>query len=70
MQLPMCGLAHVQLAHTLEQLEDRVSQLQPGGVLPPCIQEGEASLGGDGLVGVAKVAEALKYVSSFQFIML
>ena len=70
MQLPIGGPARVQLAHSLEQLEGRVGQLRAGGVLPPCIQEGEASLGGDGIGGVAKVAEGLKYVNSFQFIML
>ena len=70
MQLPMSGPARVQLAHTLEQPEDHVSQLRAGGVLSPCIQEGQASLGGDGVGGVSQVAEALERLNSFRFIML
>ena len=70
MQLPTGGPARVQLAHSLEQLEGHVGQLRAGGVLPPCIQEGEASLGGDRLGGCAQVAEALERLNSFRFIML
>ena len=70
MQTPVDGPTRVQLAHTLEQLEDRVGQLQPGGVLPPCIQEGETSLGGGAVGGAAQVAEALERLDPFRFIML
>jgi len=70
MQLSMCGPSRVQLAHSLEQLEGHVGQLRADGVLPPCIQEGEASLGGDRLGGCAQVAEALERLNSFRFIML
>ena len=70
MQLPIGGTARVQLAHSLEQLEGHVGQLRADGVLPPCIQEGEASLGGDRLGGCAQVAEALERLNSFRFIML
>ena len=70
MQLPMCGPARVRLAHSLEQLEGHVGQLRAGGVLPPCIQEGEASLGGGGVGGAAQVAEALGLLDPFRFIML
>ena len=69
MQLPMGGPARVQLAHSLEQLEGHVGQLRAGGVLPPCIHEGQASLGGDGVGGNAQVAEALERLNSFRFIM-
>ena len=69
-QLPMEGPARLQLAHCLEQLDDHVGQLQPGGVLPPCIQEGQASLGWDKVGGAAQVAEALERLHPFRFIML
>jgi len=39
-------------------------------VLPPCIQEGQASLCGDGVGDVAQVAEALERLHPFRFIML
>ena len=70
MQLPMGGPARVRLAHSFEQLEGHVGQLRAGGVLPPCIQEGQASLGGDGVGGCAQVAEALERLDPFRFIML
>jgi len=65
----MGGPARVQLAHSLEQLEEHVGPLRAGGVLPPCIQEGQASLGGGG-VGGAQVAEALGRLDPFRFILL
>jgi hypothetical protein len=52
MLVPMGRPECVQLFHSLEQLEDHVGPLRAGGVLPRCIQEGEASLVGDGVVGV------------------
>ena len=64
MQLPIRGPARVQLAHSLEQLEGHVGQLRAGGVLPPCIQEGQASLGGDAGGGFAQVAGALEGLNS------
>jgi hypothetical protein len=67
---PMDGPARMRLAHTLEQLEDHVGPLRAGGVLPPCIQEGQASLGGDGVGGAAPVGEALERLHPFRFIML
>ena len=70
MQLPMREPARVQLAHSVEQLEDHVGPLRPGGELPPCSQEGEASLGGDGGEGAAQVAGALERLNSLRFIML
>ena len=70
MLVPMGRPECVQLFHSLEQLEDHVGQLRAGGVLPPCIQEGEASLGDDGVGGVALVAEALERINPFRFIML
>ena len=66
----MGGPARVQLAHSLEQLERHAGPLRAGGGLPPCIQEGQASLGGGGVGGVAQVAEALERLNSFRFIML
>ena len=66
----MGGPARVQLAHSLEQLEEHVGQLRAGGVLPPCIQEGQASLGGGGVGGAAQVAEALGRLDPFRFILL
>ena len=66
----MGGPARVQLAHSLEQLEEHVGTLRAGGVLPPCIQEGQASLCGDGVGDVAQVAEALERLHPFRFIML
>ena len=69
MLVPMGRPECVQLFHSLEQLEDRVGQFRAGGVLPRCIQEGEASLVGDGVVGVVQVAEALEHLNSFRFIM-
>ena len=66
----MGGPARVQFAHSLEQLEKHAGTLRAGGVLPPCIQEGQASLGGDGVGGAAQVAEALERLHPFRFIML
>ena len=62
--------ARVQFAHSLEQLEKHAGTLRAGGGLPPCSQEGQASLGGDGVGGAAQVAEALERLNSFRFIML
>ena len=70
MQLPMCGPARVQLAHSVEQLENHVGPLRAGGELPPCSQEGDASLGGGGGGGAAQVAGALERLHSLRFIML
>ena len=70
MQLPMGGPARVRLAHSVEQLEGHVGPLRAGGELPPCSQEGDASLGGGGGGGAAQVAGALERLHSLRFIML
>ena len=66
----MGGPARGQLAHSLVQLKDHVGPLRAGGMLPPCIQEGQASLGGGGVGGAAQVAEALGRLDPFRFILL
>ena len=70
MPVPMGRPECVQLFHSLEQLEGHVGPLRAGGVLPPCIQEGQASLGGNGVGAVGQVAEALERLNSLRFIML
>ena len=69
MLVPMGRPECVQLFHSLEQLEDHAGQFRAGGVLPPCIQDGQASLGCDGVGGDAQVAEALERLDPFRFIM-
>ena len=66
----MSGPTRVRLAHSLEQLEGHAGPPRAGGGLPPCSQEGQASLGGDGVGGAAQVAEALERLHPFRFIML
>ena len=58
----------VQFSHCLEQLEDHVGQFLASGILPHCIKEREGFVGGEVIVLVRYVAEALECLNVFTII--